>query len=230
MPIFVDKLIHSYVSAQVEVVRNSLPQNVGAMCTQAFSQCRPPVVNAITASKETSGGICHALSAMWIKHHLQSNQSLGDWLCPSGRIDMDVLFVAETLQGVGIGIRRKTGLVGDNQDSLTDDWLKQFGIVEDGIFSDIDFVNESDLANRIVSTTGGENRLIAIGGKLAAHTMAANATAGGGVLFFDPNYGEFQFPDSPTFTNWFAQQFWPKSKYSLVMTGSYRVTKYRVAA
>lgn len=43
------------------------------------------------------------------------------------------------------------------------------------------------------------------------------------ITFFDPNFGEFWFPDAAAFVAWFSGSFWYRSFYAAGLSGSYEI-------
>jgi YopT peptidase len=73
----------------------------------------------------------------------------------------------------------------------------------------------------------GTYRMIGIRGLVGGHTMCAYV--GADVCFFDPNFGEFHFPDRPSFAKWFAEFFWPKSFYDWILSNVFELRDYQRA-
>ncbi|WNZ56521.1 YopT-type cysteine protease domain-containing protein [Microbulbifer sp. MKSA007] len=241
MPIWVDKTVLAVTGTRVNPVQQSVANHRGQL-TYNFSQCKDPVKAQITIHEDTSGGVCEALSAFWIKHHSDGG-SLWDWLMPAGALDEQHLFHVMTLQQAGTQ---------DNQDRTTEAWLSTQNIFptsqnvfggafpngrggntirgihnprraqgQSGVFS------PNALAREIIlDQTGGAGcyKKIGLDGTFAGHAMAAWVAQD--ITFFDPNFGEFWFESRNSFFNWFTQSFWHNSMYSVGLSGGYEVRSY----
>ena len=99
----------------------------GGQCTHTFSQVLEPVSGMIGKSKVTSGGICQALSEMWIAFHAHDG-ALWNWLCPGGNISSSAW--ANIAYNFKYGSVRAgdTVTILDNQDVNSDLWFLQYGI------------------------------------------------------------------------------------------------------
>lgn len=233
-------------SARVGPVQRSVDAH-GGHCTFPFTQCRPPVSTLIAMDRTTSGGICEALTAHWIRYHATAD-SLWNWLTPGGHIDL-----AKIQQHVMP--LQSQGILGD-QEAVTEAWLRQHGInrlqtnmvlnssrnlggkfvqfggaatsaVQEGTSS---FFNRDALARAIlVDRTGGAGcyKKLWLAGVGGEHVMALWVAQD--VVFFDPNFGEFWFGERARFFNWFTKSFWHTSLYSVGLSGRYELLPYAKA-
>ena len=224
-------------------VRNSVKKFNG-YCTWPFSQASEPVASICASHPETAGGICETLSARWIERHAMGN-SLASWLScnDSGGIDpskirqLMQLFIAGCTLRSGMMYEKSMGPV--DQTSATLLWLNKNGIsqcrtmtldqsgalqfsvpdhrrgVRDGQSKSSFATDIAINIQRDLRTCHGNYALIGIYGK-EGHTMAA--WVGQEVCFFDPNFGEFYFPDKHSFISWFPV-FFNKSPYSWPLVG-----------
>ncbi len=218
MPVWVDKLMHRAVSVLVDGVQASVDTTKGEACSQAFSQCRPPVRNTITADATSAGGICEGLSAYWIKY-AKEGKTLKDWLVPNDKVDLDVLTLAQVLQSVGLKGQH-------NQTELSAKWLKTQGTSLKAFRQDIPNTSVGLLADEILAPNQGEYRMIGVAGTFGAHAMAAKVVAAGAVSFFDPNFGEFTFPSAVEFKDWFVNRYWSKAGYNVGLAKKWSVFSY----
>ncbi len=228
-----DRIVHSAVSLNTRSVRNSVVRSGGTV-TEQFSQVTGTVKSAILNDLNTSGGVCEALSAHWMKAHSEGG-SLGSMLFSDGVAGDKKKLNSEGFKSV-MNLQIK-GMKANDQNAVTKDWLSANNLNSPGIW-----INEEkgkrttsyrkgdtkrtrdgtkDLAQAIVDngTQGKLYKKIDLIGPSNAHAVAAFVDDAHGVKFFDPNYGEFTFSDKETFTNWFTQEFWHKSRYDLPKFG-----------
>jgi len=99
----------------------------GGECTYQFSQAINPVAGMIGKSKVTSGGICQALSEMWVVFHAH-DQALWNWLCPNGKLSSSAL--ANVAYNFKYGsVKEGSGFSAlTDQDQNSDHWFLQYGI------------------------------------------------------------------------------------------------------
>ncbi|WP_444932365.1 YopT-type cysteine protease domain-containing protein [Microbulbifer sp. SSSA002] len=245
MPIWFDKTILAVTGTRVAPVQRSVQQHGGTLLYN-FSQCLNPVRGLITIHKDTSAGVCEALSVHWIKHHAKGG-SLWNWLFPNGTLSEQHLFHVMTLHQIGGNAV--------NQDRVSESWLRSNNILRVHTNDSIvnpganaqnriqafhgDFYgrgkttrqNPANLVNEILRKPPkgvGTYKKIGIEGKMGGHAMAAWVAED--VAFFDPNFGEFWFPTADEFRNWFINSFWSKSMYSLGLSENYDVFCYSHAA
>lgn len=79
-----------------------------------------------------------------------------------------------------------------------------------------------NLADAIVSECNDNEtqfKQVSIQGKDKGHAFAVMIKPNS-VTFFDPNFGEFEFPSKETFRNWFVSHFWEKSCYGSRIPGA----------
>jgi YopT peptidase len=112
--------IENYVVKRIQ----DSAEKYGGHCTYRFSQALQPVSGMIGKSKITAGGICQALSEMWVVFH-SHDQALWNWLCPNGQVSSSAL--ANVAYNFHFG-SNKDGVKLDNQDQNSDMWFLQYGI------------------------------------------------------------------------------------------------------
>jgi hypothetical protein len=74
-----------------------------------------------------------------------------------------------------------------------------------------------------VEEAGAEGALAFAQGGLG---LDERAFVGTDVAFFDPNFGEYWFPNRTDFARWFGEFFWPKSFYDCLLSGSFALRDY----
>jgi YopT peptidase len=214
------------------------------LCTSTFSQCRDPVLGMILQDDDTAGGVCEALSGYWILHHAAGG-SLWNWLTPNGpdQTDPGPLWAVMALQ--------REGVRAANQNAVTNRFLQSNGI--DQLSSSADaftgrgirygtttlrhgegttgFFSVLSLAEaiardvtRVGQRSGGQYKKIGISGMAGAHAMAAWVAED--VCFFDPNFGEFWFPNGASFVTWFSGSFWYRSMYAAGLSGQFEIDSF----
>ena len=226
-------------------------QAFGGQCTWAFTQCKPPVSTFISKDESTAIGVCESISAHWIKFHAEGG-SLWNWLFPQGPdgpISMTKLLF-------GVMQLQSAGMLGADQDAVTEAWLRQNGImpVKRNVpgfesrqtrrgFEQFSGASQSRVARGrtrfgdskgvaraiLEDHTGGAGcyKKLSLSGKFGAHTMALWVAQD--VAFFDANFGEFWFESRTNFFNWFTQKFWSSSLYNIGLSGGYEVWPYAKA-
>jgi YopT-type cysteine protease-like protein len=240
MPTWLEWFAHTVSASSAPVVQRSVSSP--SFCSFPFSQCQNPVYSQICLNPQTAGGICEALSAYWIRAHA-SNGSLWNILAPHGHVNVPALLPIINMQINGVN-----SLLG--QDGYTFAWLQAANIVRTRVVSNSPLANHlvrlgltvaiqgpgrnalgttgmiscTDLAREIArdySMGGGQYKKISLDGWGGAHTMAA--WVANDIVYFDPNYGEYWFPDSASFISWFTWRFWYLSNYSFGLSGTYEV-------
>ncbi|WP_306420882.1 YopT-type cysteine protease domain-containing protein [Enterobacter chuandaensis] len=215
-----DRLIHLGVRMFLGTVRASVPQYGGTVSFK-FAQTKGTFLGEIMKHSETAGGVCESLSAHWISSHAKG-ESLFDKLYiggQKGKFQIDTLYSVKQLQIEGMQNNV-------NQTQLTHAWLEKndikprvnkYGYPVSAVTGETGSQGVAKLLDAILDTRGNvsEYKKIIFSGKMAAHTVAAYVDEQKGVTFFDPNFGEFHFPDKQSFGNWFSEAFWSGSKYSL---------------
>ncbi|AWK43404.1 YopT-type cysteine protease domain-containing protein [Photorhabdus laumondii] len=224
-----DRIVHFAVSTTLGSVRNSASKHGGEI-TFKFPQTKGTFLDQIMKHSDTSGGVCESISAHWISAHAKG-ESVFDQLYvggQKGQFHIDSLVSIKQLQMDGIA-------QDVDQDTMTESWLSENGIqprmktiTYQSANGPINYkrpieVNgqtgsngTSDLLNAILDTgdKGSSYKKISFSGQMAGHAVAAYVDDLKGVTFFDPNFGEFHFPNKESFSNWFSQDFWSKSMYN----------------
>jgi hypothetical protein len=161
------------------------------------------------------GGVCATLCAFWIVFHAQQDlgrssfthgRSLWDYLFKDGGLNMgaaqniviehhmssghQITYLANFMQKFGVYRRAKTMTGGD---LLTDVPML------------LSYTTAMQCARAITAVNGYKTISLKpnADGSGGGHMVAAFCD-GGDVLFMDPNFGEFWFPNRKTFTAWFT--------------------------
>ncbi len=243
----IEYLAHKFTAAVAgKVQRNTEKYN--GYCVANFSQAKGQVLSSIMENRDTFGGICEALSVSWIKYHADDD-SMWNHVFVSGdsrNINLNEINKIKMLQQFNMNA--------ENQDDLSEKWLISKGImpIQVSMVGSEGFTrgsnerflngvhgrkirknkrgethtNPIELARAIARTSSaaGEYKKIGVHGKFA-HAMAAYS-GGEGVVFFDPNFGEFAFENANDFVNWFANHFWSKSHYGFGLGGGWELRHY----
>lgn len=229
------------VSSVISRVRGSAKEYNG-YCTWCFSQLMEPVKSLCANNPDTAAGICAMLAARWIERHAHGS-SLASWLSDNtGGIDQSKvrqlmqLYIVSVTMEYGMMKGTKSGF--RNQTKATKLWLQHKGVVPCRVvtlngagnvvhapFDDVrwspragrrkkEFATEIAISiQKDLNTCSDNYAFMSIyGGKSVGHAMAA--WVGHDVCFFDPNFGEFYFPDKHAFVNWFPT-FFRKAGYTL---------------
>ncbi|MBL6454716.1 YopT-type cysteine protease domain-containing protein [Belnapia sp. T6] len=246
MPSWLERFGHWCGRTAAPLVQRSVanPQ----LCTSTFSQCRDPVLGMITQDEATAGGVCESLSGHWIWYHAKGD-SLWNWLTPNGpdQVAPGPLWAVMALQ--------REGDRAPNQNAVTNQFLRERGILQMKSSADAfssrgrrygtgelrhaegssGFFSARTLAESIArdftragGRSAGQYKKIGISGKAGAHAMAAWVAED--VCFFDPNFGEYWFPNAANFVTWFAGSFWYRSMYAAGLSGSFEIDCFAKAA
>ncbi|MDE9460886.1 YopT-type cysteine protease domain-containing protein [Xenorhabdus bovienii] len=207
-----DRLTHFAVSTRINKVRNSVnKQKNNGEITFKFAQTKGTFLDQIMKHKDTSGGVCESISAHWISAHAKGKSIFSQLYVDGkkGKFHVDTLFSIKQLQ--------MDGNKSSDQNRTTEDWLIEHGIQprkgkEKFKEGDTGDKGTHSLIESICNPSGYKK--ISFFGKMAGHTVAAYVDDHKGITFFDPNFGEFKFPNHDSFINWFTQDFWTKSWYS----------------
>ncbi|MBS9436577.1 YopT-type cysteine protease domain-containing protein [Photorhabdus noenieputensis] len=208
-----DRIVHFAVSTKLGSVRDSASKHGGEV-TFKFAQTKGTFLDQIMKHQDTSGGVCESISAHWISAHAKG-ESVFDQLYvggQKGQFHIDSLVSIKQLQMDGLDPYAK-------QSQITESWLRENGIQPRSpleVSGETGSKGTKDLLNAILDTgdKGSGYKKISFEGQMAGHTVAAYVDDQKGVTFFDPNFGEFNFPDKTSFSNWFSQDFWSKSMYN----------------
>ncbi|WP_133405431.1 YopT-type cysteine protease domain-containing protein [Parashewanella tropica] len=241
MSVIFEKIAHMIAASASKDIQLSA-KKYGGHCTHPFCQGKGNIFKAIKGQKDTHGGVCHALSSIWIYYHIKGD-SLWNHLYINYNpniLNQVVMDRVKMLQKFGIAASGD----GMDQDRVTEDWFKSKGIAQKHFslvgsegytrgknkkrfFSGIhgrqidkseNSAKKTDpktLAKAIARPYSGisDYKLVSVFGTLAAHTFAVY-TGTNEILMFDPNFGEYWFSTS-FFENWFANYFWHKAKYDV---------------
>ncbi|WP_421196132.1 YopT-type cysteine protease domain-containing protein [Aeromonas jandaei] len=215
-----DRLIHLGVRLFLGTVRDSVPQHGGSV-TFKFAQTKGAFLGEIMKHGDTSGGVCESISAHWISSHAKGDSLFNQLYTggQKGQFQIDTLVSIKQLQMDGMQEHV-------DQAQVTSNWLTDHNLVprmsKSGypmppVSGQTGSQGPEQLVAAILDTRGesAEYKKISFSGKMAGHTVAAHVDEQQGVTFFDPNFGEFHFPDKEQFKNWFTNAFWPGSKYNL---------------
>lgn len=213
----------------VNWVRNSA-ESYGGTVTFRLSQVTGTFGREILKHGDTAGGVCDSLSAHWIRSRVRG-QDLSDQLYPDGRKGQLSSSEVHSIKQLAID-----GYAADHQDDVTEQWLENEtgGHLYKGSYKPyrerIDAAGPRGMAENILHIPARNHddayKMIGLFGRFSAHSVAAHVHRHAGVAFFDPNFGEFHFPDKEDFRRWFADAYWTRSGYRWPVTGLSR--KYSV--
>jgi YopT peptidase len=194
--------------------------------TASFSQALEPTNSIIGRHATSRDGICQALSQRWIVLHSQGS-SLFNWLYDkNGRIDpaavANVTFNQIEGEAPGVnqdavserylfshGLMRRTGII---QTADSNGFLGHARAFSEGSKAQGDIFTQ--LANAIVGSArkvSGFYVMIAIKGPGGGHCMAAYV--GDDLAYFDPNFGEYWFPNRDNFAGWLRETSAPPYRF-----------------
>lgn len=188
-----------------------------------FSQSKGAFNKEIALHSETKDGACKALCDHWMACHA-NGLSLFDGLYiggQKGQFNIDMLTSIKQLNIDAVAGN------GDDQIRVSSDWLARHGL-EQGA-DDIPCGYISGLGAFLLLSCiidRGHYKVVHLVGNDGGHAMIAHTTEEGEVRFFDPNYGDFKFPNSAVFETWFEKEFWPRSchTYETLEAFSYTAT------
>ena len=211
-----DRAIHLYMSPYIALVRNSVVPHGGAV-TFKFSQSKGAFNRAIMKHQGTSGGVCNSLVAQWLLGRA-TGEALPNRLYPDGRRARLNSSVVGSLKALAIA-----GYEADHQDGLTARWLYEesggrFYMGGYEAFEErTDDSGPGGMLNRILQKKIKNQeqffKMISFHGRLVHHAVGIHISAHGGVTWFDPNFGEFHFPQEEQFRRWFLDAYWLRSGY-----------------
>jgi hypothetical protein len=212
--------LQSFIIKQYIKNMKSSAEKRNGFQTATFSQALEPTNSAIGKHAVSRDGICQALSQKWIVMHAHGS-SLFRWLYDEdGRINKSAIsnmainqIDSETrLRGqsgktdqewasekylFSYGLLRRTSTVMNQQSGYV---VAQRSLTAgDDSASDI----FTQLANGLVNSSKlitGYYVMIGINGSGGGHCMAAYV--GRDICFFDPNFGEYWFPNRQDFVGW----------------------------
>lgn len=214
-----DRLMHLYVRAHLRDVRDSVAPHDGTIGFK-FAQTKGAFLRQIMKHSKTSGGVCESLSAHWIARHGQG-QSLFDRLYTNGQkgqFQIDELYSIKQLHIEGMADSV-------DQDQITESWLAKHDIrprwPKTRVRGETGAEGAQRLLDAMLDTADQQDgyKKVGLEGAFASHTMAVYVHNDEGIVFFDPNFGEFRFPDKGSFRRWFAGAFWQRSGYHRQIMG-----------
>ncbi|MGG5819849.1 YopT-type cysteine protease domain-containing protein [Falsiroseomonas sp. HW251] len=184
------------------------------------------------ANPATAGGVCKALSLIWIGMHARET-SFWDWLGTQGAINqVRAQSVMNTFLSYDVHVRNFPGGDGDAwKDKWALDLLKPYGVVA-----------YTGVTGKRPARSGGKlyavgnicdaiNSLsdvyiqLSLGGRAGRHAVSFYA-GHPDVAFYDPNYGEYWFPDSRALKPWLAE-FMKVSRYDVALGDDWVMRNYK---
>ena len=186
------------MAAAVNLVQSSA-KDFGGTCTQKFSQSTDPVAKIIAKLPSTNDGICMMLAAKWIGE-LANGGSMWDAIFFGGQFNAAAIitvmhnFIDAEVQDL-------------DWDYVREQYFKQHNVKHDKKLPEIGNSNAASpeigqrMATAISKAGLGRWASLDLYGTGGAHSVAA-WNAGSQILFVDPNYGEFSFPDQTTLRSW----------------------------
>lgn len=191
MPPAVIKHVTNATASGVNLVQSAAKDFRGS-CTQKFSQCTDPVSRIINLLPGTSDGICLMLTASWIGNlangkSLWSNVYFGGNFNAAAIVTIMHNFLDDEVQNI-------------NWQDVRTKYFKQHNVsrVKTGArLGKSDVASATITSNMSKAIEDGPGAFVSmdISGPGGAHAIGA-WNARGSYLFFDPNYGEFSFPDA----------------------------------
>lgn len=186
----------------------------GGFQTAAYSQSLEPVYSMISDAAMAEG-ICEASSARWVAEHAKGS-SFFQWIHDkNGKIKRTAI--------VDLAAQQRAGEAKKSQDRASEEFLFGEGLIRrtnpmmtrsgremvptrsfaEGVGNVGINLPKAMTASRLIT---GYYVMIGIYGSGGAHCMAAYI--GQDICFFDPNFGEYWFPDQANFVKWFHESFW----------------------
>lgn len=222
----------------VKKVRKSVTKYHGKV-NFAFSQVQTDFLKEIIKHKQTSGGICNALTSYWIALHAQGKNLFKEIITgDENKLNKNKIFEIKKLQ-VDFDNHEESFLAHKN-------WLNSQGLdyktfyKDDGYFKNKGTKNKyqrpentteaiKNLAESIVSTPGhnknGEYKKISLHGSMLGYSVSAYINKNT-VIYFDPNFGEFEFNKKNDFIEWFVDKYWSKSLYKNILNKKFFVDHF----
>lgn len=178
------------VASGVNLIQ-SCAKDFGGTCTQKFSQSTDPVAKIINILPSTANGICLMLAASWIGHlangkSLWTDMYFGGQFNPAAIVTIMHNFIDDEVQNI-------------NWAEVRTKYFAQHNVAHVKKGTDLGSAAAGSTAlgsNMVLAIDAGPGAFVSIDlyGPGGAHSVAAwNAI--GSFLFFDPNYGEFSFPN-----------------------------------
>ncbi|MCP5016049.1 MAG: YopT-type cysteine protease domain-containing protein [Ketobacter sp.] len=166
------------------------------------------------------GGMCHPMSLYWLALREKGEKSLFEWLKPGGVWDKGAINVLVV----------KTAMYKNNKNNFVssathkdfdDQFFKHYGLNRYGA----PLEGMSNVLSYIDRKTAGYH-MISLSGPTSGHAVAAHVQPGGESAFFDPNYGEYSFPN-PQFLGSFMKGFMKHSGYEAKYTVRQKIETFR---
>lgn len=198
-----------------------------------FSQLKGAFKQQIYMHSVTRPGVCKSLSDHWMACHA-NGLSIFDGLYiggQKGQFNIDALVSIKQLQ-----IDQQSDDTLNAQLNVANDWMTRHGlklnsnnfhiedIGRDGVNVFLDCITDRGCYKSIILWRHEGEGYPGFG-----HAVATYTAKNGEVRFFDPNFGDFKFPNLFAFRNWFEAEFWPRSGYEDTFTGigalSYTATR-----
>ena len=213
----------------------------------AYSQCEPRTQYVIKRNPATAGGICQALAAKWIVQHA-NDDSLWNWLFHRGTRTPNISAIINLAHNFCDGVIRNGPMANPTtrfryplgmtyQDFVTEKYMALYGVKRRAMVMKSYIGNQHHLigtgnngyclAHRLdeswLNSKGGSYVLIVIKGhhnnRHVGHAMSA-FVGSEDIAFFDPNFGEFWFPNKTAFKQWFTL-YWSITEYNRIFNGFY---------
>lgn len=180
----------------------------------------------------TRGGVCKALSLIWIGMHAQE-KSFWDWLGTQGAVNMvKAQSVMSTFISYDTHVANYPGGDGNAwKDKWATDLLKPYGVVP---YTGITGTTASraggtlypvgNICDAVVWNTDIYIQ-VSLGGTAGRHAVSFY-TGFKDCVFYDPNYGEYWFPDKTKLKPWFSA-FMRESNYNTALGADYVIRLYK---
>jgi hypothetical protein len=186
------------VASAVNLVQ-SAAKDFGGTCTQKFSQCTNPVAQIINLLPSTKDGICLMLAAKWVGEYA-NGKSMWNSIYFGGKFNQAAIvtimhnFIDDEVLGINwMDVRTKYFSQHNVKHIATPAPLGD-GKTASALIG-------TRLADAILTVGSGSFITLDMSGPSGAHAVAA-WNAGSTYLFFDPNYGEFQFTNTVGYRQW----------------------------
>lgn len=178
-----------------------------------FSHSKGEFYKQISMHSFTKEGVCKALCDHWLACHA-NGLSLFDGLYvggQKGQFNIDMLI---SIKQLNIDALSEGGCA--SQFRVSNDWMENHGIEPESC-TIYEHSEECDEIRPLLDCmiASGQHKAVHLALKNGnGHCVAAHTTEKCEIRFFDPNYGDFKFPNPITFEKWFRAKFWPLSGYS----------------
>lgn len=166
------------------------------------------------------GGMCHSMSLYWLALRKKGDRTFFSWLKPNGQWDKGAINVLVIKTGMYKNGKNQF-VSADAHKDFDDRFFAHYGLHRYGA----KLSGANNVLKYLANATPGYH-MVSLSRDGGGHAVAAHITDNGACAFFDPNYGEYAFPNK-LFFGTFMKTFMEKSGYGAKYTKAQSIETFR---